>query len=155
MSTSVNGLSSSYLQQLLVSALQSDGISSSSGSSLSATASQSDSSQLSPFAQLASTLQQLQQSDPTVYKQVTAQIATSLLSASQTEQSDGNTSAASQLSQLSTDFTNASKAGNSPTCRISPSREQRWRPSPSSSRGELHHYDKPDSGKSGNPKFIA
>jgi hypothetical protein len=60
------------------------------------------------------TLQQLQQSDPTKYQQVTQQIATNLQAAAQTAQSSGNTTAATQLNQLATDFTNASKSGQLP-----------------------------------------
>jgi hypothetical protein len=109
MSTSPVGISSnSYVQQALLSALQS------ASTSNAATPPSSDSSQLSPFAQLASTLQQLEQSDPAKYKQVTEQVATNLQSAAQTAQSDGNTSAAGQLTQLATDFTNASQTGQLP-----------------------------------------
>ena len=73
-----------------------------------------DSSQLSPFAQLMSTLQQLQQSNPAQYQQVTQQISTNLQSAAQTATSNGNTAAATQLNQLSTDFANASQSGQLP-----------------------------------------
>ena len=59
-------------------------------------------------------LQQLQQSDPTKYQQVTQQVATNLQSAAQTAQSNGNTTAANQLNQLATDFTNASTSGQLP-----------------------------------------
>jgi hypothetical protein len=61
-----------------------------------------------------STLQQLQQSNPTEYKQVTAQIASSLQSAAQAANSQGNSTAANQLNQLATDFTNASQSGQLP-----------------------------------------
>jgi G3E family GTPase len=74
----------------------------------------SDNSQLSPFVQVMNTLQQLQQSDPTQYQQVTQQIATNLQAAAQTAQSSGNTTAANQLNQLATDFTNASTSGQLP-----------------------------------------
>jgi hypothetical protein len=83
-------------------------------SGVSSSASQSDSSQLSPFAQLMSTLQQLQLSNPAQYQQVTQQIATNLQTAAQTATSDGNTTAATQLNQLATDFTNASQSGQLP-----------------------------------------
>lgn len=73
-----------------------------------------DNQQLSPFAQLTNTLQQLQQSDPTKYQQITQQIATNLQNAAQTATANGNSSAASQLNQLATDFKNASQSGNSP-----------------------------------------
>jgi hypothetical protein len=59
-------------------------------------------------------LQQLQQSDPSKYQQVTQQIATNLQSAAQTAQADGNSIAATQLNQLSTDFSNASTTGQLP-----------------------------------------
>jgi hypothetical protein len=110
MSTIATGnLSSSYLQQVLADALQSAGITANT-----ATSSPSDSSRLSPFAQLANTLQQLQVSDPTKYKQVTQQVATNLQSAAQTAQSQGNSTAASQLTQLAADFSNASQTGQLP-----------------------------------------
>lgn len=106
-------LSSSYLQTVLGTALQGTGLTSqTTGASLSSTS--SDSGQLSPFAQLMSTLQQLQQSDPAKYKQVTSQIATNLQSAAKTAQSDGNTAAANQLTQLSSDFSTASTSGQLP-----------------------------------------
>jgi hypothetical protein len=109
MSTSAIGnLSSSYLQQVLVSALQS------AGSTANSTSTQSDSSRLSPFAQLAGTLQQLQESDPAKYKQVTQQVATNLQSAAQTAQEQGNSTAAGQLTQLASDFTSASQTGQLP-----------------------------------------
>jgi hypothetical protein len=75
---------------------------------------QPDSGQLSPFAQLASTLQQLLQSNPAQYKQVTQQIATNLQTAAQTATASGNTTAAAQLTQLATDFSNASSSGQLP-----------------------------------------
>jgi hypothetical protein len=59
-------------------------------------------------------LQQLQQTDPAKYKEITAQIAKNLESAAQTAQSQGNSTAASQLTQLSTDFKNASASGELP-----------------------------------------
>jgi hypothetical protein len=98
MSTSaINNLTSSHLQQILSTAPQGTG--------------QSDNGQSSSFAQLLSTLQQLEESNPIQYQQVTAQIVTNLQSAAQTAIADGNTSAASQLNQLATDFNNASQGG--------------------------------------------
>lgn len=114
--SSVNNLSSSLLQSILTKALQGTGSTgqSKSGNNLLSIAPQSDNGQLSTFPQLLSALQQLQQSDPAKYQQVTQQIATNLQSASQTAQSGGNTTAANQLSQLATDFTNASSNGQLP-----------------------------------------
>ena len=59
-------------------------------------------------------LQQLQQTDPDKYKLVTQQIAANLQNASQTAQANGNTTAATQLSQLAADFTSASTSGQLP-----------------------------------------
>src|ERR1039458_3396988 len=119
-SVSMNTLSTnSYLQSIL-SRLQNAGLttnetSNSPGSVVASTSTQqSDSTQLSPLAQILTTLQQLQQSNPTEYKQVTAQIATNLTSAAATAQAEGNTTAATQLNQLATDFTNASESGQLP-----------------------------------------
>jgi hypothetical protein len=111
--SSISNISSSYLQSMLSSALQNTGLTSQS-SSTSMLPSQSDNGQLSPFAQVMSTLQQLQQSDPAKYQQVTQQIATNLQSAAQTATSEGNTTAATQLNQLSNDFSTASKNGQLP-----------------------------------------
>lgn len=74
----------------------------------------SDNSQLSPLAEVLSTLQQLQQSNPTEYSQVTSQISTNLQNAAQTATSDGNTTAAAQLTQLAKDFESASTSGQLP-----------------------------------------
>jgi hypothetical protein len=118
-SVSMNTLSNSYLQSIL-SRLQNAGLttnetSNSPGSVAAPTSTQqSDSTQLSPLAQILTTLQQLQQSNPAEYKQVTAQIATNLTSAAATAQAEGNTTAATQLNQLATDFTNASESGQLP-----------------------------------------
>jgi hypothetical protein len=114
--SSINNLSSSYLQSILSNALQnsnSTGNSSSSTGTSSVTA-HSENGQLSPFAQLMSTLQQLQQSNPTEYKQVTQQIATNLQNAAKTATADGNSTQATQLNQLATDFTSASQSGQLP-----------------------------------------
>jgi hypothetical protein len=110
----ISGLSNSYVQSILGSALQSAGLSPNSTTSTSSTTTQTDGQQLSPFAQMLSALQQLQQSDPAKYAQVTQQISTNLQAAAQTAQSQGNTTAANQLSQLATDFGNASKSGQMP-----------------------------------------
>lgn len=117
---SINNLTSSYLQSVLNTTLQSAGLTTNTtgnnpnSGAVSSVATQSDNGQLSPFAQLMSTLQQLQQSDPAKYQQITRQIATNLQNAAQTAQTDGNSAAANQLNQLATDFTNASKSGQLP-----------------------------------------
>jgi hypothetical protein len=101
-----------YLQSVLSTTLQSAG--STTKTKASSLQLPSDTSQLSPFVQVMNTLQQLQQSDPTKYQQVTQQIATNLQAAAQIAQSEGNTTAANQLNQLATDFTNASTSGQLP-----------------------------------------
>jgi hypothetical protein len=119
---STNSVSSltnnNYLELLLNSALQTSGASANNNNSINSAASSagqnSDASQLSPFAQILSTLQQLQQSDPSEYATLTQQIAKNLQSAAQTDTADGNTSGASQLTQLATDFSTASSSGQLP-----------------------------------------
>lgn len=116
---SISNIASSYLQSMLPAALQGIGLGNSSTAnslgSIGNTAATTDSQQLSPFAQVMSELQQLQQSDPAQYQQVTAQVATNLQTAAQTAQSNGNSTAAAQLNQLSTDFSGASKSGQLPS----------------------------------------
>jgi hypothetical protein len=115
MSTSPINSLSSYLQEILDTSLQGTGLTASPTSTgVSATSTQSGNGQLSPFAQQLSTLQQLEESNTTQYQQVTAQIATNLQSAAQTATADGNTSTASQLNRLATDFNNASQSGQLP-----------------------------------------
>lgn len=114
--SSINTLSSSYLQSILGTSLENAGVTAGQSNSIntSVLALQSDSGRLSPFVQVMDSLQQLQQSDPSKYQQVTQQIATNLQSAAQTAQSEGNSTAASQLNQLASDFTSASKNGQLP-----------------------------------------
>src|ERR1039457_418961 len=117
---SLNPLSNTYLQSILTSAIQGTGLTTNSANnSLSTSAASSitqapDNSQLSPFAQLMSELQKLQQTDPAKYQQVTHQIPTTLQTAAQTATAAGDTTKAAQLTQLATDFTNASKSGQIP-----------------------------------------
>jgi hypothetical protein len=111
--SSINNLSSSYLQQLLATNTNSTA-KNQNGASTSSVTAQPENSQLSPFAQLMSTLQQLQQTNPAEYKQVTAQIAANLQTAAQTATTEGNSSQATQLSQLANDFTSASQSGQLP-----------------------------------------
>jgi hypothetical protein len=112
---SLNNLSSSYLQQLLSAAQNTNSAGKTQSSTgTSSVAAQSENGQLSTFAQLMSTLQQLQQSNPAEYQQVTQQIAANLQTAAQTATTDGNSTQASQLSQLATDFTTASQSGQLP-----------------------------------------
>ena len=114
----LSSLTTGYIQSALRTAFQSAGITGlSTGAANSSISVQGlqDQGQLSPFAQMLSTLQQLQQSNPTQYQQVTQQISTNLQNAAQTAQSQGNTTAANQLNQLATDFSNASSSGQLPS----------------------------------------
>jgi len=110
----LSNLALGSLQSLFGTALQSSSTTNSNQTSSTSSTQQADNSQLSPFAQLLNTLQQLQQSNPTQYQQVTRQISANLQTAANTAQSDGNTNLASQLNQLSTDFSNASQNGQLP-----------------------------------------
>ena len=117
--TSINSLSSGLSYLLENQVVNNNNSTSNSSSVLSELQSltgsqQSDNSQLSPLADVLDSLQQLQQSDPTKYSEVTSQIASNLATAAQTASADGNTSAANQLTQLSTDFKTASTSGNLP-----------------------------------------
>jgi len=115
--SSISGLSSSYLQSILNIAVQRNTSSTGANRNLgidSLSGQPPDSGQLSPFAQLLSTLQQLQQSDPSKYKDVMQKIATNLEDASKTASANGNTTLATKLDTLATDFTNASQSGDLP-----------------------------------------
>ena len=112
---SINNVPGTYLASVLSTALQGGGqTTNTTGNDVKGIGAPSDNGQLSPFARLMSTLQQIQQSDPTKYAQVTQQIASNLQSAAETAQANGNSTAANQLNQLATDFTNASKSGQLP-----------------------------------------
>jgi len=110
----INNVPGSYLPSVLSTALQATMTTNTTGNSVTGVDASSDNGQLSPFGQLISTLQRIQQSDPTKYAQVTQQIAANLQSAAQTAQAEGNSTAANQLNQLATDFSNASKSGQLP-----------------------------------------
>jgi hypothetical protein len=141
----IGGVSNNYLQAILGAALQSSCSTcsqSSSGTQAASGASVSDSGQLSPFAQLMNTLQQLQQSDPTKYQQVTQQIATALQGAAQTANSNGNTSAANQLTLLAGDFSNASKSGQLPNF-------QNLAPASTTAHHHGHHHHANDADAAG------
>ncbi|HUA17107.1 MAG TPA: hypothetical protein VMB25_00090 [Bryobacteraceae bacterium] len=115
---SLSPLSNGYLQSLLASQLTNTNSTSSANTvntNSTALLAQQDNNTLSPFAQILSTLQQLQQSNPAEYQQITGEIATNLQGAAQTATSDGNTQAAANLTQLSTDFQNASQNGQLPS----------------------------------------
>ncbi len=151
--SAISRLSSIYLKSVLRDIFQSAGLSSKTtdGQSVGSTStvSQADNHQLSPLARLLSTPQKLQQSDPEKYKEVTQQIATNLQAAAKTVQADGNTTAATQLTRLASDFTDASKTGQF-TERSGPGASGR-RPSPPGlefyERRCLEHHPKPVSGR--------
>src|SRR5277367_4300771 len=110
-------LSTGYLQWILGSVLQSPGLTRTAGVTASGgTGAQGPyKSQISPFGQVVSTLQQLQQSNPTQYRQIAQQSATNLQKAAQTAQAGGNSTAANELNQLATDFSNGSQSGQLPS----------------------------------------
>jgi hypothetical protein len=116
MISSLNPLSSSYLESILSNTLKnsSSTANSSSSAGTSSVTAQPEKGQLSPFSQVAATLQQIRQSNPAEYQQVTQQIAANLQTAAQTATSEGNSTQATQLSQLATDFTSASQSGQLP-----------------------------------------
>jgi hypothetical protein len=111
---SLSNIASGYVQSLVGNILANQSTGNTTSSSASPVSQTADINQLSPFAEMLSTLQQLQQSNPTQYQQVTQQIATNLTTAANTATANGNTTAASTLNQLATDFTNASQNNTLP-----------------------------------------
>jgi hypothetical protein len=108
-------LASGYIQSLFSTPSKSSSSTNTTATSATgALAGLQDTNQLSPFAQVLSSLQQLQQSNPTQYQSVTQQISNNLHTAAQSATASGNTSLATELTQLSTDFKNASTTGQLP-----------------------------------------
>ena len=142
---SINGMTTNYLQSILNATLQNTRLAATQApaNATSTDTNQTDTNQLSPLARILSTLQQLQQSDPSKYQQVTQQIAANLQAAAQTAARDGNTKGASELTQLATDFTNASKTGQLPSIQ-----DLAEAMGGGSSHGRQHHHH---SGNSSNP----
>jgi hypothetical protein len=93
-------LASSFIESLI------PGSSNSSGSPT------KDANQTSPFAQV---LSSLQQSNAVPFQTVTQQFASYLQTGAQSATANGNTALASQLTQLSTDFSNLSTSGQLPS----------------------------------------
>ncbi len=114
------GLASNFVQSLITGPLTaaasvgSKTTTTSSTTGIGASGGVQDSQRLSPFAQILGSLQQLQQSSPAQYQQVTQQISTNLQGAAQSATTQGNTSLAANLTQLSKDFGTASGSGQLP-----------------------------------------
>jgi len=99
-------LATDFIDSLLPGSSSTSAASSTSASSNTTSAgSTATSNATSPFAQV---LSSLQQSDPAEFQSVTQQITGYLNTGAQTATANGYTTLASQLSQLSTDFTNIS-----------------------------------------------
>lgn len=108
------GLASGYIQSLFASPSSTSTSTNTTSAGLTSASGTQDTNQLSPFAQVLGSLQQLQQSNPSQYQQVTQQISNNLQTASQSATANGNTGLASELTQLSSDFKNASTSGQLP-----------------------------------------
>jgi hypothetical protein len=106
-------LATDFIDSLLPGSSSTSAASSTSASSSNTTTagSAATSNATSPFAQV---LSSLQQSDPAEFQAVTQQITGYLNTGAQTATANGYTTLASQLSQLSTDFTNISANGQLP-----------------------------------------
>jgi hypothetical protein len=110
----ISGLSS-YWQSLLSTSFGSGSTSQTNNTnSTSAISSLTDNQRLSPFAQVLSALQNLQASDPAKYKEVASQIATNLQTAADSATANGDSNAATELSQLASDFEDSSQSGQLP-----------------------------------------
>jgi hypothetical protein len=89
----------------------------SSSSSVSSAAQQTDASGLSPTASFLNELQQLQIQSPAQFTQLMTSISGNLTQAAQTASSSGNTSQATLLKNLATQFQNAANGGQVPTAQ--------------------------------------
>jgi hypothetical protein len=89
----------------------------SSSSSVSSAAQQTDASGLSPTASFLNELQQLQQQSPGQFSQIAAQISSNLQTAAQAASKSGNSTTATQLSNLAAGFQNAAKGGPVPSAQ--------------------------------------
>lgn len=78
---------------------------------------QADSPNISPAASFLSTLQRIQQQNPTSFKQLTSRVAAQLQNAAKSASTRGNSSQASQLNQLATEFQNSSTTGQLPSAQ--------------------------------------
>jgi len=111
----ISGLNSLYSTVSGIFGGSNGSVNSASTANASSTSQITDSQQFSPAAMMLSLLQQLQQSNPTQFQQVTSQIATNLESAAKTAQAAGNSTLATQLNQLGSEFQNASQTGQMPS----------------------------------------
>lgn len=84
------------------------------GNSNSSTASSAPTTNATPFAQILSSLDQVQQTSPAQYRLVAQRISANLQAGAQAATSRGNARLATELTQLSTDFTVASNTGQLP-----------------------------------------
>lgn len=107
----VVNIAGGYLQSLIAGAMSGSSSTNTSAGNTQGT------NEPSPFAQVLSSLQELEQSSFAKYQQVTQQVAGNLQTASQSATASGNTALAGQLTQLSTDFQNASTSGQLPNVR--------------------------------------
>ena len=76
-----------------------------------------DSPSISPAASFLSMLQQVQQQNPSLFKQITAQMAKQLQAQATAAAAQGNSTQASQLKQLATEFQNSSTTGQLPSAQ--------------------------------------
>ena len=81
------------------------------------TSAPTDSPSISPAASFLSMLQQVQEQNPALFKQITSQIASQLQNQAQAAAAQGNSSQASQLNQLATEFQNSSTTGQLPSAQ--------------------------------------
>ena len=128
----IGGLNSLYSTVSGILGGASNSSSSASAANTSSTSQITDSQQFSPAAMMLSLLQQLQQSNPAEFQQVTSQIATNLQAAAKTAQSAGNSTLATQLNQLGSDFQNVSH-DRLASDRARSTASRHWRPPSSSS----------------------
>jgi len=76
-----------------------------------------DSPSISPAASFLSVLQQVQQQNPTLFKQITSQLATQFQNQANAAAAQGNSTQASQLKQIGAEFQNSSSTGQLPSAQ--------------------------------------
>jgi hypothetical protein len=76
-----------------------------------------DSPSISPAASFLNMLQQVQQQNPTLFKQITSRLATQFQNQANAAAAQGNSTQASQLKQISTEFQNSSTTGQPPSAQ--------------------------------------
>ncbi len=122
-----------------VTSLLSSATTTSTGSSSSAIQTDAD-PQISGAAKFLNVLQLLATSNPTEFKQITSQISNQLTQAATDAKSQGDTTDASQLTNLASQFNTASQTGQLPSSLLNQSSQTSATGTTSAHHGHHHHH---------------